>query len=52
MTSSESYSSERLEIRFKLFILCSIAGESISIDFGNLAAENTEVACLGNGSLN
>ena len=47
-------SSERLEIKFKLFILVSTDGESIwlSVDFGNLPEENTEVGYLGSGSLN
>lgn len=41
-------------MRFKLFILVSIAGESIrySVDFGNLPEENTDVGYLGKGSLN
>jgi hypothetical protein len=52
ITSSDNCSSERLEIRFRLFILCSIAGESKSADFGSLADENTDVAYLGSGSLN
>jgi len=54
ITSSDSYSSWRLESKFKLFILVSIAGELIwlSVDFGNLPEENTEVGYLGRGSLN
>jgi len=37
-----------------LFILCSIAGESIwlSVDFGSLPAEKQAVGYLGRGSLN
>jgi hypothetical protein len=52
MSSSESSSSERLEIKFKLFIPCSIPAESIWADFGSLAEEKTEVGYLESGSLN
>ena len=54
MISSDNYSSETSDARrFKLFILCSIAGESIwlSVDFGSLPEEKTAVGYLGRGSL-
>lgn len=51
ITSSESSSSERLDIKFKLFILYSITDESNWTDFGSLAEEKTEVGYLDSGSL-
>jgi len=50
--SSESSSSARLDIKFKLFIPSSIPPLYRSIDFGSLPDENTEVADLDSASLN
>lgn len=52
ISSSDSSSSDKLEIKFKLFILCSIPAESKWADFGSLADEKTDVGYLDSGSLN